>query len=283
MYYKIKNHYQNRFQPYLHTIDEHMPGILPRFSKPLGFDFIITPENSVILIELQHGFGRQGLLELFPKASKIYRSMVKNFLREFGRNLYLTYELRKICKDKIKTYKIFHMYQPSSIVYRFYDDGILGWLRGVNSDYILAKPPRQNCGNGILVFKRAELLEKKASIPIDRTYLLQEYIKSKSLPDNDGNSHVGCIRHIVIFHSEGERLSLIHLPSYWRVSPYSFGNNPEREAFTANISRGAYPLKLNDSDLYLIQKKTEEIGLTLISHILRLTDLKIGESKTIGT
>jgi len=273
--------YQDRFGNYLQTIDTHIKGSLPVFSKPMGFDFIITPENRVILIELQHGFGRKGLLELFPMSNKIYRRTVKRLLKDFGNSTFLSNGLRKICKDKIITHNLFSDYQPSGITYNGWSDRVASWLERSRSEYILLKPPRLSCGKGIRVYKRLNFIKDKPSIPISHTYLLQEYIKSKILPDRFNRPHLGCIRHIAILYSDSEKLSFIHLPSYWRVSPSPFETNPKRDAFTANISNGAYPEKLSEQDINLVQRKTEEIGRHLITKVLQIPDIKLGHTGMI--
>ena len=59
-----------------------VPGTLPPFSKPIGLDFIITPEREVYLVELQHGFGRKGFLHLWPALAKHYRKTHWRLRRE---------------------------------------------------------------------------------------------------------------------------------------------------------------------------------------------------------
>jgi len=256
-------------------------GTIPRFVKSVGFDIIITNEGRAVLIELQHFFGRRGLIKLFPDANRIFRSNFKNLREEFGFNLAIRRKMRKICRDKVNTYELFSDYQPSSFIYRKWTPAVHRWIEGLNSSFVLAKPPHGSCGKGILVFKRNSLRNKIETIPSGHIYLLQEHISSKSLTDNSGKIHAGCIRHIAILHSDGNSLNFIHTPSYWRVSPVHVGHESYQEAFIANISRGAYPVIAEKADGALSRNLAERVGLDLIAHIFQCEDLQKGSSRSI--
>ncbi len=258
---------------------EEIKGYLPGFCKPLGLDFIITEENKVLFIEMQHGFGRKGLMELFPNAKFVYRKTLGNMRREYGKSLYVSKRMREICNDKITTYNHFPHYQPSSFVYKSNKlPQLKEWLSTLDSDYVLAKPPRGCCGEGILVLKRNELQNADDSLNLGSANLLQEYIPSKKLYGSDGKPHIGCIRHIILLHSDGETMGFAHFPSYWRVSPSPYGKNADRESFTANISRGAYPIEVNKKDTALLRPFAEQICKEFICQILQLPDIKSGPS-----
>jgi hypothetical protein len=252
-------------------------GNLPSFSKPVGLDFVITPEGEAYLIELQHGFGRRGLLQLFPLASRDYRKTFWRLRRELGKSPWIAEGIRRICGDKIETYKVFAPYQPASLVYWRWSPKVERWLESLAPDAIvLAKPPRGSCGRGIVVLNREQLLQWRSEVQLKLVpVLLQEYIESRMLVDSKGQPHLGCIRHIVLMRSDSTRLSFIHLPSYWRVAPEPFvspseGHPPDQEALTANISRGAYPQKVSQQDARLVQRLSETICAELIQRILDL-------------
>lgn len=251
----------------------------------MGLDFIITEQGEVVLVELQHGFGRRGLLSLFPLANRIFRKTHWHLRRQRGQHPWLAEQLRAICTDKIKTYRVFSDLQPSSFAYRRWGPGVERWLDGLRSELILAKPPRGSCGEGIEVFDRAAfgaargaLLSPGVVLPI----LLQEFVQSRLLLDGAGQPHVGCIRHIVLLHSDGARLSFIHLPSYWRVSPAAFVRGVDKEALTANISRGATPLGVNAEDTALVHTCSEAICARLLCHVLGLEQIEAGETHVIS-
>jgi hypothetical protein len=248
-------------------------GALPSFSKPVGLDFIITPQGKPYLIELQHGFGRRGLLQLFPLASRDYRKTFWHLRRQLGKSPWISEGIRRICGDKIETYKAFARYQPSSLTYWRWSSKVERWLEGLAPDRtILAKPPRGSCGRGILVLSREQLLQWRSEpfqqgvLPV----LLQEFIESRKLVDSKGRPHLGCIRHIVLMHSDSTRLGFIHLPSYWRVAPAPLGAADLDQALTANISRGAYPLEVSPEDTLLLRQLSEAICVELIQRILEL-------------
>ena len=91
---------------------------LPSFVKPLGLDLIVRPGGEVVLIELQHHFGRSGLLHLYPAASAPYRKKVRHLRRRFGTAPELNFRLQKICASKIATYRALARHQPSSLIYQ---------------------------------------------------------------------------------------------------------------------------------------------------------------------
>lgn len=250
-------------------------GTLPSFSKPVGLDFVITPEGKAYLIELQHGFGRRGLLQLFPLASRDYRKTFWGLRRELGKSPWIAEGIRRICGDKIETYKVFAAYQPASLVYWRWSPKVERWLESLAPDgIVLAKPPRGSCGRGIVVLSCEQLLQWRSDLQLKMVpVLLQEYVESRKLVDSKGQPHLGCIRHIVLMRSDSTRLSFIHLPSYWRVAPAPLGSEDgslDQEALTANISRGAYPREVSQQDTRLVQRLSEAICTELIQRILDL-------------
>jgi hypothetical protein len=255
-----------------------VPGTLPSFARPLGLDFIITDEGQVILIELQHGFGRRGLLELFPQAHRRYRQIYWQLRRELGQNTILLDGLRRYCGNKIQTYKLLADYQPSSFIYRGPTPELEHWLTTRQSDFVLAKPPRGSCGKGILVFRRLDLLDPVQTRTLTVPMLLQEFVRSRSHLDDQGRGHVGCIRHIALMSSDGGQLNFLHLPSYWRVSPEYYVHGPDKDALTANISRGAFALPLKEEEGALLRPLAERICLKVVQHILGLPGLTMGQS-----
>jgi hypothetical protein len=248
-------------------------GTLPVFSRPVGLDFIITPAGETVLVELQLGFGRLGLYRLFPRANRLLRKTSWYLRHESGRQPWLTWRLRRICNDKIKTYRLFADLQPPSLAYGGWDEGVERWLAGLQTRFVLLKPPRGSCGEGIEVFEREALLRSSGVlIPpgLALPQLLQAFVQSRILRDDVGRPHVGCIRHIVIMHSDGERLSFIHLPAYWRVSPATLGGEAYKEALTLTPDKEALALTPDKEALALTPDK-EALALTPDKEALALT------------
>lgn len=260
---------------------DYQPGTLPVFSKSLGLDFIITPQGRAVLVELQHGFGRRGMLELWPASARLYRKTYWACRREYGKCWEITDGVRRICSDKVQTYKHFSRFQPSSFVYRGWNTNLERWLDGLSSDFILAKPPRGSCGKGILVLDRKEFRRSAGTTALGLSRLLQEYVESRLLRDPGGQEHVGCIRHIMILVSDGQRLHFNHLPSYWRVSPSPYIHQADYEALTANISRGAFPLPVSHGDCVLVRDMAEQVTGRLVRRILDLPHVEHGSSKVL--
>ncbi len=280
---------RRRDKPCTHRVHENCPiergEGLPRFTRPLGLDFIITPDGRTVLIELQHGFGRLGLLKLFPAANRRYRKRFRTLLRDTGTCFEVTSGIRAICRDKIATYRRFAEYQPSSFAYRRWGPRVEEWLDGLEEELILAKPPLASCGKGIRVFGRQAFSDAAGSITLPTPILLQAFTQCRPLHDADGRDHVGCIRHIVMMCSDGGALDFIHLPSYWRVSstPRVWSvTSPDKDALTANISRGAYPVGVDECDEVTIRALAEEICTKLIVEILNLSELRQGSSQVIS-
>jgi hypothetical protein len=258
-------------------------GRLPAFSRSLGLDVIITEAGLPVLVELQHGFGRRGLIRLFPEASRQYRKTYWQLRRECGRSHFAAEEIRRVCSDKICTYRHFEHHQPRSLVYRRWDSTVESWLDGLSSEYVLAKPPRGSCGTGILVFDRAALRRSGGAWSLGSPpLLLQEFIRSRPLLDEKGRAHLGCIRHIVVIRSDGQEASIVHLPPYWRVSPEPVtADTPDKEALTANISRGAYPLPVSESDAEMVRRFADGIIDELLRLIFELEEVRWGPSKVV--
>ena len=258
---------------------------LPHFSRPLGLDIIITPDGRGVLVELQHGFGRQGLIKLFPKANRAYRRRRRSLGRAYGTCFEVMARFREVCNDKIQTYRYFSRFQPSSFAYQRWTPKVEQWLQGLDADVVLAKPPRGSCGKGIKVFDRQALLRAEGSIRVDAPALLQELVECRPLLDDEGRAHVGCIRHIVLLISDGERLNFLHLPSYWRVSPVprAAGRSEEPDAgeLVANISRGAFPVAVSDDDELIVRTLSEEVCTELIEIVLGVDECPRGESAVI--
>jgi hypothetical protein len=244
---------------------------LPRFVRSLGLDFIVTPEGRAVLIELQHGFGRLGLMQLFPGANRVLRQRARALLREHGVCFVLAGGLRAICRDKIVTYRHFADFQPPSCPYRGWSPRVERWLEGLEAEVILAKPPQESCGRGIKLFGRRAFLEARGAVAAPVPALLQAFTPCRRLVDAEGRERVGCIRHIVVIVSDGEKLGFVHMPSYWRVGPrprvWSV-DAPDREALTANISRGATPAPVDEADDVAVRRVTEEVCTHLVGEAL---------------
>ncbi len=240
----------------------------PPFWKPLGLDFIVTPDDRTLLIELQHGFGRRGLMEQFPAQAVTYRRTYWDLRRKYGTYPTIVDGVRRIASNKIRTYELFSSYQPPSFVAHRWNGAVRVWLESLGADFVLSKPPRGSCGKGIRVFDRKDLLRTENLETQGRLVLFQEFVESRHLLDDLGRAHLGCIRHIMMLCSDGNNLSFLHMPSYWRVSPAPFEQRPDYEALTANISRGAYALPVSEADAANICEISERIGKQLIDHIL---------------
>lgn len=275
----IKRRYKIDFvQPNNPEDENKVTGYLPKFFKPLGFDFIITEDKKIYLIELQHGFGRQGMMELYPNSLNYYRKMVRLLRNTYGKGWPIAKELRKICSNKTNTYNLLKKYQPKSFHYRSWNHKIESWLNSLEHDFILAKPPKGSCGVGILIFTRDEFYNNHNNINLGSARLLQEYIPSKYIYDNNNQPHIGCIRHVVMLLGDEQNLNFVHIPSYWRVSPEPYFHKPNPEVLTANISRGAYPVKLDQDEEFLVQRLTEIISKDLLCQILNINNIDIGKS-----
>jgi len=238
------------------------------FWKPLGLDFIATPDGRTFLIELQHGFGRRGLLEQFPAQAASYRKTYWDLRRSYGIHPAIVDGVRRIASDKIRTYELFASYQPSSLIAHRWNGTVSRWLEDLRADFVLSKPPRGCCGKGIRVFDRKGLLRAGRLETQGRRMLLQEFVESRHFLDAQKRAHLGCIRHIVMLYSDGNSLSFLHMPSYWRVSPAPFAQRADYEALTANISRGAYPLPASEDDAASIREMSERVAIQLVNHIL---------------
>ena len=278
----VRTRHPGRFKPIDPRLLGETGGALPSFARPLGLDFIVTLQGDVVLIELQHGFGRRGLLELFPHAGIAYRKTFWRLRRQWGRNPRVGDGMREVCRDKIKTYRLFSRYQPSSHVFRKWNSSVERWLETLCSTYVLAKPPRGSCGEGILVLERQALLRGTDKPTIRGPMLLQEFVESRRLIDPEGKPRLGCIRHIVMLASDGARLSFVHLPSYWRVAPVALTPEPDREALTANISRGARPYPVEEPDERSVRATARRIATELVRHVLNLPELPFGETSFIS-
>jgi hypothetical protein len=239
------------------------------FVKPLGLDFIVTPDGQTLLVELQHGFGRRGLRRLFPEANRAFRRRYHALLRQRERNEALQQGMRRICGDKGRTYSLFSDYQPATLVMRRWNERTVRWLTELSSPLVLAKPPQGSCGRGIRVYDRLALLRAGSSaLPQTRPLLLQQYVMSRPLVDHNGNHHVGCIRHVVLMDYDGRRLTVDHLPSYWRVAPAPYGSSVDEKSLTANVSRGAWAEALTAREQQAVQDVSDEICRRLVLLIL---------------
>ncbi len=260
----------------------HEPDTLPSFFKPIGLDFIVTQSGRVVLVELNHGFGRRGLISLFPDVSREYRRSYWQLRREYGKSMEIIEGVREICSNKYTTYELFSRFQPRSRVYRGWTAKAERWLEELESDYILAKPFRGCCGEGILVFDRREFIRARGEVELGHANLLQEYVTSRLLTGGDGVQHIGCIRHIMMIISDGESLSFTHMPSYWRVSPTPYVDRADKDALTANISRGALPLAVDEEDAVKVRAQADEVCTVLVEEILDLEGIPIGSSKVLS-
>jgi hypothetical protein len=255
---------------------------LPSFVKPLGLDLIIRPGGEVVLIELQHHFGRSGMLHLYPSAAARYRKEVRRLRQDIGTAPEINFRLQKICASKIVTYRALARHQPASLVYQWWKPSVKKWLDGLTSEFILSKPPRGSCGRGILLFRRRHFGPDSLPRFLSGPLLLQEYTESKKIADDLGRPHMGCIRHIVVLVSDGKSLGFMHLPSYWRVSPSPFLDHPERSAFTANISTGAYAAPVDGADRAAVTAAAEQIASELIGEITGQEPPPPGPSATVS-
>ena len=257
-------------------------GTLPDFVKPLGLDIIIALDGRPVLIELQSGFGRRGLIALLPAANALYRKTLRCLREDLGRDLFLARQMRRICGDKIRTYRLFSRYQPASFAFRGWGGAARRWLDRIKPGFVLAKPPRGCCGKGILVFERDSLRTRPDLLPPGRSYLLQEHLDSKRFNDDEGRPHAGCMRHIVLLQGQEGRLNFMHLPSYWRVSPIPIGDERRQESLIANISRGGYPLIADEGDAAPARRLAEQVAMDLVRHIMQIPDLRRDRSLVIG-
>jgi hypothetical protein len=257
-------------------------GVLPRFARPIGVDVIIDETGRSWLIELQHGFGRRGLIELFPAENRLYRQTYWRLRRELGSSPRVTEGMRRICGDKTRTLALLAQHQPPSFVHRGDWPALRAWLASLETDFVLAKPPRGSCGVGILVLDRRELLAASRPPALGEAILLQAFVRSRALLGADGRERVGCIRHVVLLLSDGEQLSFLHLPSYWRVSPEPFVARADKDALTANISRGAYPIPVAPEDEARVARLSEAATHELVAGIVGVRELPLGSSRWLG-
>lgn len=258
-----------------------LPGALPRFARPLGLDFIVTPGDRVVLVELQHGFGRRGLIALHPETARRYRQTYWRLRRELGRCAALSDGMQWVCADKINTYKWFGDLQPPSFVLSRWGAEAEAWVRGLPAELVLLKPPRGSCGRGILVFDRAGLLAAGPGLSLTGPVLLQGYVHSRLLGGPGGTLHVGCIRHIMLVTSDGAALTFHHTTPYWRVSATPVANRNDKDALTANISRGAFPLPVAPDDVTRVRALADRIAAETVARILGLPPLPVAASVTV--
>lgn len=251
------------------------------FAKTLGLDLIIPPGGGTILIELQSHFGRSGLIRLHPAVSGVHREVGRRLRRRYGRAAAIYEKVRKICASKIETYRQLARYQPASLVYQGWTPAVSRWIGEVQSDFILVKPPRGSCGRGIAIIPRAGFDRRSVPPPLTGPLLLQEYVPSKALRSDRGELHMGCIRHIIHFYRNGRCLGFVHLPPYWRVAPEPFTGQPRREELTANISRGAFPSQVAETDCGSVRLVTERIVLDLVRSILPAAETVPGPSACV--
>jgi hypothetical protein len=254
-------------------------GVLPRFARPLGVDVIIDAEGRSYLIELQHGFGRRGLIELFPAENRLYRKTYWRLRRELGSSPRITEGMRRVCGDKTRTLALLARHQPASFVHRGDGAALRTWLASLETDFVLAKPPRGSCGVGILVLDRRELLATREPPALGEAILLQAFVRSRPIPGPDGQARVGCIRHVVLLTSDGERLHALHLPSYWRVSPEPFVPRADKDALTANISRGAFPVPVAPDDEARVAALSEVVTRELVAELAGVAIVHAGRSE----
>lgn len=253
--------------------------MLPRFARPLGVDVIIDEGGRSWLVELQHGFGRRGLIELFPAENRLYRKTYWRLRRELGSSPRITEGVRRICSDKTRTLALLARHQPPSFVFRGDEVALRAWLASLETDFVLAKPPRGSCGVGILVLDRRELLAASGPPALGEAILLQAFVRSRPLQGPDGTPRVGCIRHVVLLTSDGERLRFLHLPSYWRVSPSPYVARADKDALTANISRGAFPVPVAPEDEARVAALSETVTRELVAAIAGVRELATGSSE----
>lgn len=266
--------------PFLPLAEESGPW--PAFAKSIGMDFIITQDNEIFLIEIQHGFGRRGLRRLFGPAAQRYRRIYRQLLRRYEGSTKLLACLRPLSNDKINTYRALSHFQPSSCPYYRWTPKVAAWLDRVPSELVVAKPPTGTCGRGIVVLPRDEFRRDHEAFRLDRPMLLQEFVESRKLEDREGLAHVGCIRHIMILHCDSRAFGLIHFPSYWRVSPSPYIGLEQEEGLTANISRGAYPEPLAAEEVRPVRRMAEQVALAAIQKVLDLPSLELGPCWTIS-
>lgn len=239
------------------------------FAKSIGFDFIIRPDGSPLLVELQHHFGRSGMMRLYPAVSRSHRKITR-FLRErYGACRDFGESLRRICSSKIETYRALSEWQPRSFVYQGWGPKTEAWLKSIESDYVIFKPPRGSCGRGITVHRKREVRAGVLDHPMTGPMILQEYAPSRIIPDGEGQPHMGCIRHIAHVFCTGSSLGFIHLPSYWRVAPEPVSEAPEKRSYTANISSGALPLPLERGEAETVRAAAAEVALALTQKLRR--------------
>lgn len=256
------------------------------FVKQLGLDFIITPRDEILLIELQSGFGRMGPRLLFPVMWNRYRSFFRQCAAPCEPNPAFLNRIKRICRDKVKTFRHFKDVQPRSFHFRDWNSSALHrWIQACTSPYILAKPPMGSCGEGIVLLTKEQLQQDRASLDLGTARLLQEYVFSKSFAV-DGDPHgrrIGCIRHIIMMQYDGEQLNIMHLPSYWRVAPAPFSEHIDETSLTANMSRGATAVQATDSDTALIRRASRRIAQRLVALSLQRDVIALGRESTMDS
>lgn len=254
------------------------------FVKKLALDYIITENNDIYLIELQNGFGKFGLLELFPDEWRKYRKLLRYSVRKNPPEPEFLRKFKKICRSKIETYRLFKDFQPRSYILRSWNrDKIQLWLNSLKSKFVLAKPPTGSCGMGIHLFDKDEVLDNEKILNSGESHILQEYIFSKNLNLDQGcESRAGCIRHVILLKYDGLRMKVLHLPSYWRVAPMAYSFRISRESLTANISRGAIPVPVNENDYQLVMESANKVACALSSFALGNLEILMGASNVLG-
>ena len=77
-------------------------------------------------------------------------------------------------------------------------------------------------------------------------------------------------------HSDGTALHITHLPSYWRVAPEPFTRQLSEETLVANISRGAFPVQVGETDRVLIHDLANKVARELVAKILEIPEFPSG-------
>ena len=234
-----------------------------RWMQQLGLDWIITEEKRLYLIEIQHGFGLSGLKKILPAALDTFNKTRRVLGGKLGTNARVEAELRAIADDKMWSYKASPSKCPSSILYQGYTVEISDWAAELESDTVIAKPLHLSRGRGIRAIPTSVLIEDPRLANLTAPMILQEFVRSRLFPDDEGRPHIASIRHAMVLVMDRTGLGFIHTPSYWRVAARPF---PQERI--ANISRGAKPQPLDDDEQQVVWDASEEVGGDLLEYAM---------------
>lgn len=265
---------------------EHLaaqPPPFPKFAKQFGLDFILTSDDRVILVEMQSGFGRIGPKTLFPELWNRYRHWYHSCHRESEPHEVFFARVKKICRNKLITWRQFSSLQPRTHFFDGWNDGFRTFVETLDCEFLIFKPVVGSCGHGIKIWRRDEVLQAWGALNVGKARLVQEYVFSKPIVmDSEGlDKRVGCIRHIIAVRCDGHELHVMHLPSYWRVAPVSLMHGKNRESLTANVSRDATPMLVNDDDRERLKPPAVLVVQKLVALAWKTDLIPLGQQEDI--